>query len=103
MPKMLEQLHHQFYEPSEQPYFQSLIDESHQALIQNLSKSDRKLVLRIVDSKDSIRNYHTVESFICGFNLATEILTELKQYNQEGFVSEVEMNPSFSVEEENEN
>ena len=74
----LEKLYNQFYEPSQQTFFQNIIDNSHNELIQHLSKADKKLVLQIIDSKDSIICYRTQESFICGFNLAMEILLELK-------------------------
>ena len=98
--KTLEQLYHQYYKPSKQPFFQNIIDESHQLLISNLSKADRKLILRIIDSKDSILGYHTKESFIYGFNLAVELLTELKQYNQGDYISEItEMQSPFAMEE----
>ena len=98
----LEQLYHEHYNPSNQSFFQNLIDESHKTLIQNLSKADRKLVLRIIDSKDSISSVHSLESFICGLNLAVEILTELKQYKQGDYISESEMQSPCSMEEKNE-
>ena len=98
----LEKLYDKFYEPSRQPFFQNLIDESHQTLIQNLSKADRKLVLRIIDSKDEISCNHTIESFICGFNLAMEILTELKNYKKGNSFSDDEMELPFAMEETNE-
>ena len=106
MSNTLEQLYHEHYKPSRQAFFQNLIDESHKELIQNLTKADRKLVLRIIDSNDSISNAHNLEAFVCGLNLAMEILTELKQYqNQCDYVSEIsEVQSHFSMEaKKNEN
>ena len=101
MSNTLEQLYHEHYKPSRQAFFQNLIDESHKELIQNLTKADRKLVLRIIDSNDSISNAHNLEAFVCGLNLAMEILTELKQY-QGDYISEIsEVQPHFSMEEKN--
>jgi len=99
MPTILKKLYDQFYKPTQQLTFQTIVDESHQSLIQTLSKSDRKLVLQIIDSKDSISGYHKIESFICGFRLATEILTELKNCKKCNSFSDDEMGLPFSMEE----
>ena len=77
----LEQMYHQFYEPIPQPVLEKIINKNFQELIQHLSKADKRLVLEIIDSKDLIICHRTQESFICGFQLALEIMSELKYEN----------------------
>ena len=94
----LDQLYDRFYNPNPQYYFKNEVEENHKILIANLSKEHRKIVLRIIDAQMMITNLQSEESFICGFNLATELLTELKQYKQGDYVSESEMQSPCSME-----
>jgi len=43
------------------------ISDAHRQLISHLDKADRKLVLQIIDAKDSIINASSLDGFICGF------------------------------------
>ena len=54
----LEKLCDNFYESSKQLSLQKEIVEHHKILISNLSKADRKSVLRIIDVKDLISEIH---------------------------------------------
>ena len=69
----LEKLYDNFYKSSRQLSLQKEIEENHKILISNLSKADRKAVLRIIDVKDLISGIHKRESFICGFKLALDL------------------------------
>ena len=97
----LEKLYDNFYERSNQLSLHNQIKEHHKSLINNLSKADRKSVLRIIDVKDLISGIHQMESFICRFKLALELLAELKYQNQGDYISEIsEVESLFSMEEE---
>ena len=98
----LEKLYDNFYESSRQLSLQKEIEENHKILISNLSKADRKSVLRIIDVKDLISGIHKRESFICGFKLALELLEELKYENKSDYISGIpEVESLFSMEEKN--
>ena len=49
----------------------------HKALIEALAKPERKLVLRIIDAQDNIKEETSLDSFIAGFELAWKLSTEL--------------------------
>lgn len=98
----LEKLYDIFYNPNPQHYFKNEVEENHKILIANLSKEHRKVVLRIIDAQMMITNLQSRESFICGFNLAHNLFTELNMYNKGDCNSEEEMQPLYSMEEENE-
>ncbi|MEA5057217.1 MAG: hypothetical protein VB047_06630 [Anaerotignum propionicum] len=80
MPKRLDDLYHCFYKPQELTELKSSIEENHKILIENLSEGDRKMVLRIIDAEEMICNYQSKASFIQGFMLGVELITELQNY-----------------------
>ena len=49
-------------------------------LIDRLEKSERKLVLRIIDTQNLIAEDRSIGSFLCGFQLAWELSNELNHY-----------------------
>ena len=49
-------------------------------LIDRLEKSERKLVLRIIDIQNLIAEDRSIGSFLCGFQLAWELSNELNHY-----------------------
>ncbi|MEA5011800.1 MAG: hypothetical protein VB100_08790 [Angelakisella sp.] len=79
--KALADLYHSFYKPQELTELKSSIEENHKMLIENLSKEDRKIVLRIIDAEGMICNYQSKASFIQGFKLGVELTIELQNYN----------------------
>ena len=81
MPKRLDDLYHSFFTPQELTELKSSIEENHKILIENLSKEDRKIVLRIIDAEEMICNYQSKASFIQGFKLGVELAIELQNYN----------------------
>ena len=81
MPQRLDDLYHEFFTPLELPELKSSIEDNHKILIDHLSKTDRKVVLRIIDALEMICNYQTKTSFMQGFKLGFELTTELQNYN----------------------
>ena len=57
------------------------IENAHQQLRQSLEKSERKLVLQIIDNKDLISSGRAKESFQCGFWLAWQLFLQLQSYD----------------------
>ena len=63
------------------------MEECHKALIAALEKPERKLVLRIIDAQDSIREQTSLDSFIAGFEPAWRRSAELHNDENERSVS----------------
>ena len=82
MNETLKTLYDRFYTPLPIPDTRQEIEDAHHQLIQRLSKSDRKLVLRIIDAKDHIAAEQSIDSFICGFELAWKLSSELNSYDE---------------------
>lgn len=85
--KLLEELYDCFYIPPELPAPKQEIEECHQALIEQLEKPERKLVLQIIDAKDRVVEDTSIDSFIAGFELAWELSVELNNYKNERLAS----------------
>ena len=85
--ELLKDLYDCFYTPLELPAPKQEIEECHRALIEALDKSERRLVLQIIDAKDRIVEETSIDSFISGFELAWKISTELNHYANERSVS----------------
>ena len=85
--KLLKDLYDSFYTPPELPAQKQEIDECHQALSEVLGKPERRLVLKIIDAKDHISEYTSLDSFISGFRLAWKLAVELNYYENERSVS----------------
>lgn len=81
--KLLKELYDYFYvrpEPDEQ---ENEVEECHKALIAALEKTERKLVLRIIDAQDYITEQTSIDSFIAGFELAWRLSIELQNDENE--------------------
>ena len=85
--KLLKDLYDCFYTPPELPAQKQEIEECHQALSEVLGKSERRLVLQIIDAKDRIAEDTSIDSFIAGFELAWKLSIELNHYENERSVS----------------
>jgi len=64
--KLLKELYDHFYTRPELDEQENEVEECHRALIAALEKPERKLVLRIIDAQDSIREQTSLDSFIAG-------------------------------------
>ena len=85
--KLLKDLYDCFYTPPELQAQKQEIDECHQALSEVLGKTERRLVLQIIDAKDRIAEDTSIDSFIAGFELAWKLSAELNHYENEHSVS----------------
>ena len=70
--KLLKELYDHFYTRPELDEQENEVEECHKALIAALEKPERKLVLRIIDAQDSIREQTSLDSFIAGFGEAPQ-------------------------------
>ena len=75
--KLLKELYDHFYIRPELDEQENEVEECHKALIAALEKPERKLVLRIIDAQDSIREQTSLDSFIAGFELAWRLSAEV--------------------------
>lgn len=70
MDKILDALYDHFYEKPELTALQASVEANHDLLRERLGKSERKLVLRLIDDENTIANALSLDSFLCGFELA---------------------------------
>lgn len=75
--KLLRALYNCFYTRPRFDEQENEVEECHKALIAALEKPERKLVLRIIDAQDSIREQTSLDSFVAGFELAWRLSIEL--------------------------
>lgn len=87
MNELLKALYDSFYEKLPATQLKAEVERCHQELIEKLSKSERKLVLQIIDCKDQIAEDLSIDSFIAGFRLAWKLSQELNTYDREHPVS----------------
>ncbi|MBS6216434.1 MAG: hypothetical protein KH704_05875 [Clostridiales bacterium] len=85
--KLLKELYDHFYTRPELDEQENEVEECHKALIAALEKPERKLVLRIIDAQDSIREQTSLDSFIAGFELAWRLSAEVHNDENERSVS----------------
>ena len=76
-----------FYTPPELSEQEEEMTECHKAVIEVLAKPERKLVLRIIDAQDHIKEETSLDSFIVGFQLAWKPSIELYNDENEHLVS----------------
>lgn len=77
---MLKLLYDRFYAPLPMEETEQEIETCHRQLIERLEKAERKLVLRIMDAHGLIAEERSVDSFLCGFQLAWELAYELNHF-----------------------
>lgn len=88
MQSPLDELYDQYNRFIPDAEIQREIEACHQQLIRSLEKPERKLVLRIIDSKDLICGNRAKESFACGFWLAWRIRSQLHTYDNDRSLEE---------------
>lgn len=81
--KLLKELYDYFYVRPELDEQENEVEECHKALIAALEKTERKLVLRIIDAQDYITEQTSIDSFIAGFELAWRLSIELQNDENE--------------------
>ena len=80
MDKLLKSLYDNYYTPLPQTELKQEIEGCHQKLIEVLGKSERKLVLQIIDAQDEVSEELALDSFTAGFQLAWQLANELNYY-----------------------
>ncbi len=81
MPKILDEIYQNFYEPQEYPNLQASIEQNKQLLLDKPAEPQKNL-LRILDAKDMISNLQTKDGFIQGFLLGLNLSTEKEKYSE---------------------
>ena len=76
--ELLKALYDCFYAPPDFTEPKQEVEQCHQALIEVLGKTERRLVLQIIDAKDRIAEDMSIDSFISGFELAWQLSAERK-------------------------
>ena len=76
--KLLKELYDCFYVRPEFDEQENEVEKCYKALIAALEKPERRLVLRIIDAQDSIREQTSLDSFMAGFELAWRLSIELQ-------------------------
>jgi len=87
MNELLKALYDSFYEKLPATQLRTEVEQCHQALIKQLDKPERRLVLQIIDCKDQIAEDLSIDCFISGFELAWQLSMELNQYEKERSIS----------------
>ena len=77
MNDLLTTLHDRFCFPDFSEENEKEIEDYYNQLKKVLNKSERKIVLRIIDAKNRIAADISLDSFVCGFRLALELAEEL--------------------------
>lgn len=80
MHNTLKLLYDRFYTPVPMAEAEQEIEVCHRQLIERLEKTERKLVLRIMDNQGLIAEGRSMDSFYCGFKLAWELANELNHF-----------------------
>lgn len=80
MNETLRLLYDKFYIPLPMVESEQEVETCHRQLIERLEKPERKLVLRIMDAQGLIAEERSVDSFLCGFQLAWELAYELNHF-----------------------
>ena len=75
-----EKFYYRFYTPLTMTESEQEIEDCHQQLIERLEKPERKPVLRIMDAQNLITEERSMDSFLCGFQLAWELAYELNHF-----------------------
>lgn len=82
MYETLRDLHRKCYTRAVMPELECDYDDAFQQLMSRLSKPERKLVLKVVDTKGLMMERAELDSFVCGLRLALGLTTELQYYEE---------------------
>ncbi len=79
----LRELHRKFWKELPVPEVERQYDGAFRELMRRLAKPERKLVLRLLDTRGLLAENAAFDSFACGFRLALELTTESQQHQKE--------------------
>ena len=103
MDQVLKSLYDKFYTSPTLAELEQEIETNRQQLMYRLDKPERKLLLRIIDAKDSIAADLSLDSFICGFQLAWRLANALHSYQGgRSTAPEIVMASAYSRSQESE-
>lgn len=89
-----------FETPSEQTMaLEKTIRKAHKKLAGRLAKPERKMLLRLSDLEDTLRDEACLDSFMCGYRLASGIHQELSDQPPYSFDHEEEARACAQFEE----
>ncbi len=83
MYETLRDLHRKCYTRAVMPELECDYDDAFQQLMPQLSKPERELRLKLVDTKGLMMERSELDSFACGLRLALGLTTELQHYEEE--------------------
>ena len=96
-------LHLRFKSPSRQAQeLEQKITVLHKQLATRLAKSERRVLLRLVDLENALRSQTDLDSFLSGFRLASGIQRELMEQPPSSFDAEEEQRVRKKLEREEE-
>lgn len=78
------------------------IEKNRKNLANRLTKSERKMLLRLSDLEDALRDETNLNSFMCGYRLASGIHQELSKYPPYSFDQEEETRACVQFKKERE-
>ena len=81
MGDLLTTLYDHYHVPFVDRRLGNIIERDHQKLIKELSNRQRKLVLEIIDCKDSYVEEAAIDGFKSGFRLAARLMQEVNTYD----------------------
>lgn len=82
MDDLLTTLYDHYHVPFVDRRLGNIIERDHRKLIKELSNRQRKLVLEIIDCKDSYVEEAAIDGFKSGFRLAVRLMQELNIYDR---------------------
>ena len=90
MYEYLQALHQRFFEAPDQSALQGEIQTLRNALNAELSESGQRLLLRLLDTQNELKNEISLEIFAAGFKLAGGIAKELEASGLYSFDEDME-------------
>ncbi len=99
MYEYLQALHQRFFQEPEHTDLYEEIEKLRHELEGELNPSQRKLLLRLLDVQNYLKNDVSLESFTAGFKLAAGIAKELETNGLYSYDSEVEEDIAHDTEQ----
>ena len=90
MYEYLQALHKRFFQEPRHDKLRQPIEQIRRELVPTLNPSQRRLLLRLLDSQCALKNEISLDSFVAGFKLAAGIAKELETEGLYSYDSEIE-------------
>jgi hypothetical protein len=99
MYEYMKALQQRFFTEPERAETRKEIDEIHRQLVGQMTKDDRRKLLKMTDLEIGLRDDTSLASFVAGFRLAWGIMTELSAESPYSFADEEEKRACESLEQ----